>query len=116
MVTPAACAVRRGCGRRNNAERPALSGLSYLLFYGKHPVEFAVAQSVDFLHLDLHRNPFFHRFYMTNHANGFSAGVERIQRIKGGIQRFTVERAEAFIKEQRVNARFVADQIGERQR
>ncbi|BAN98608.1 hypothetical protein E05_38420 [Plautia stali symbiont] len=44
---------------------------------------------------------------MTDHADGFPAGVERIQR---GVQR-----AKAFV-EQRFNARFMADQIGQRQR
>ena len=53
---------------------------------------------------------------MADHANGFTASVERIQRVQSGIQRFAVQRAEAFVEEQGVNSRFVADQIGQRQR
>ena len=53
---------------------------------------------------------------MADHADDFAAGVERIQRVQRGIERFAVERTEAFIEEQRVDARFMADQVGERQR
>ena len=51
---------------------------------------------------------------MADHADGFSGGVQRVERIQRGIQRFAVERPEPFIEEQRVNARFVTDQIGKR--
>ncbi len=53
---------------------------------------------------------------MADDTNGFASGVERIERIQGGIQRFAVQRAETFVEEQGVNSRFVADQIGQRQR
>mgnify|MGYP006973666730 CR=1 FL=1 len=57
------------------------------LLHRKHFVEFAVAQTVDFFHLDLHRNAFFHCFDVADHANGFTGSVERIKRVQGGIQR-----------------------------
>lgn len=53
---------------------------------------------------------------MANHTDGFATGVQGIQRIKGGIQRFAIQRAKTFIKEQRVNTCFMADQIRKRQR
>ncbi len=34
-----------------------------------------------------------------------SSGIQR------GVQRFAIKRTEAFVEEQRINARFMADQI-----
>ena len=80
----------------------------------KLPVQPAIPQPVDLLHLDLHRNTLFHRLNVADHADGFPGGVQRVERVQRGVQRFAVERAESLIQEQRVNARFVTDQIGKR--
>jgi hypothetical protein len=84
--------------------------------HGKFFIQPAVPQPVNLLHFDLHRNTLFHRLNVADHADGFPGGVQRVERIQRGIQRFTVERAEPFIQEQGIDPRFMAHQIGKRQR
>ena len=53
---------------------------------------------------------------MAYHADHLAAGIQGVERIQRSIERFAIERAEPFIKKQRIDARFVAHQIGQRQR
>lgn len=68
------------------------------LLHRKLPVQPAISQPVDLLHFDLHRNTLFHCLYVADHANVFPGGVQRVERIQRGVQRFAVERAESFIQ------------------
>lgn len=107
-ATPAACAGQHGCGRSNiivsipRGQTGENSGAHrrLALLDGKHFIQAAIPQPVDLLNLDLHRNALFHGFNVAYHADDFTAGVERIQRIERGIQRFAVQGAKTFIKEQ----------------
>lgn len=85
-------------------------------FHRKYLIQLAIPQPVNLLHFDLHRNTLFHRLYVADHADGFPGGVQRVERIQRRIQRLTVERAEPFIQEQRIDPRFMTHQIGKRQR
>ena len=53
---------------------------------------------------------------MADDTDNFAAGVKRVQRVQRGIQGFAVQRAETLVEKQRVYPRFMADQVGERQR
>ncbi len=53
---------------------------------------------------------------MADDADGFAAGVQRVKGIQRRIKRLGVQRAEALIQKQRIDAGFMAHQIRERQR
>ena len=86
------------------------------LLNGESFIEAAIAQPVDFFNFNLHRDALFHRFDVADDADNFAAGVKRVQRVQRGIQGFAVQRAETLVEKQRVYPRFMADQVGERQR
>ncbi len=50
----------------------------------------ADAEPVDLFHLDLHRNTFFHRLDVADHADGFAGGIQAVQRVQRGIEGFGV--------------------------
>jgi len=50
---------------------------------------------------------------VADHADHLAAGVERVEGVEGDFQGVGVERAEAFVEEERVDAGLVADQVGE---
>ncbi len=77
----------------------------------KRFVQPAIAQAVNLLHFDLHRNAVFHRLHVADHPDNLTAGVKGIQGVQGRVQRFAVEGAEAFIKKQGVNPRLMAHQV-----
>ena len=77
------------------------------VFHRKHLIQPAIPQPVNLLHLDLHRNALFHRLNVADHADGFAGGVQRVERIQRGIQRFAVQRAESFVEEQGIDPRLV---------
>ncbi|CAH0279213.1 hypothetical protein SRABI106_03239 [Rahnella aquatilis] len=81
----------------------------------KFTAQAADAQTVHFGDFDLHRNTVFHRLDMADHADGFTRGIQAVERIQRGIQRVGIERTETFVEEQRVDTGFIADQIGQRQ-
>lgn len=85
--------------------------MTLALLHSKRFVQFAITKSIDFFHFYLHGDTFFHGFHMANHTDGLPAGIQRVERIQRGVQRFAIKRAEAFVEEQRINARFMADQI-----
>src|SRR5471032_2367566 len=60
---------------------------------------------------DLQRNALFERFHVTDHANHFAACVQRIECVERNLQRLTVERAETFIEEQRVDGSLETHQV-----
>lgn len=85
--------------------------MTLALLHSKRFVQFAITKPIDFFHFYLHRDTFFHGFHVANHTDGLPAGIQRVERIQRGVQRFAIKRAEAFVEEQRINARFMADQI-----
>ncbi|MNI31369.1 hypothetical protein D3C73_852520 [compost metagenome] len=52
---------------------------------------------------------------MADHADGFTGSIQAVERVHRGIQGFRIQRAKAFVEEQRVDTGLVADQIGQRQ-
>lgn len=121
-VTILLCLHNNPCSPRLNAFHRGVPPRSH--FCAAHGGSFqpevrlqpADAEPVDLFHFDLHRNALFHRLDVADHANGFTGSIQAVQCVQRGIEGFGVQRAEAFVEEQRVDAGFVADQIGQRQR
>ncbi|ESC40289.1 hypothetical protein SEENP078_16945, partial [Salmonella enterica subsp. enterica serovar Newport str. RI_10P078] len=73
--------------------------MTFALLHGKRFVQFAITKPIDFFHFYLHRDTFFHGFHVANHTDGLPAGIQRVERIQRGVQRFAIKRAEAFVQE-----------------
>ena len=68
------------------------------------------------LHADLGGDAVLQTFDVADDADHLAAGIQGVERVECHVQRFGVERSEAFVEEQRVDGGLVADQIGQRQR
>lgn len=73
--------------------------MTLALLHGKRFVQFAITKPIDFFfHFYLHGDTFFHGFHVANHTDGLPAGIQRVERIQRGVQRFAIKRAEAFVQ------------------
>src|SRR5690606_29415889 len=85
-------------------------------FHRKTGIEAAVTKADALVYAQLHRNALLHRLDMTDHADGLAAGIKVVQRIQRHLQRLAIQRAEALVEKQRIDAGLVADQIRQCQR